>query len=91
MVPPLRRTAERAGWGLTGTGCGSRSRGLVAEHTLLVAIAQIAGRSCQTAMAKQQLNGADVNSLFQQVNGESVAQAMRCDRLGECWQTRCVC
>ena len=54
----------------------------MAEHTLVVAIAQIAGSSCQAAMAKQQLNRANVCAGFQQVNGKSVAQGMRCDRLG---------
>ena len=35
--PAAQKTCAGAGWGLMGTGCGSRSRGLVAEQTLLVA------------------------------------------------------
>jgi len=35
--PAPQKTCGAAGWGLTATGCGSKSRGLVAEHTLLVA------------------------------------------------------
>jgi hypothetical protein len=33
-------------------------------------------------MTEQQLNGTNVGALFQQVNGKSVSQAVRGDRLG---------
>ncbi len=34
-------------------------------------------------MAEQELNGADVRSGFEQVNGEGVAQSVRGNRLGD--------
>jgi hypothetical protein len=37
---------------------------------------QIAGRSRQAAVSKQQLNRSDVGSGFQQVNGEGVTQGV---------------
>ena len=33
-------------------------------------------------MAQQQLNGADIGSGFEQVNGKGVPQTVRCSRLG---------
>src|ERR1700747_1696498 len=45
--------------------------------------AEIFCSSGQTTMAEQQLNAPNVGALFQQVNGESVAQGMRSDRFGD--------
>src|ERR1017187_7370780 len=49
--------------------------------------AHLAGRDakifccgCQAAMAKQQLDGANIGARFQQVNRKGVTQGMRCDR-----------
>src|SRR5439155_11854185 len=43
--------------------------------------AEVAGRGCQAAVAKQQLNRADIGSGFQQMHGEGVPHRMRADRL----------
>src|SRR5580700_603628 len=43
---------------------------------------QIASRGCQAAVTEQQLNGPDIGTRFEQVNGECVTQAMRLERLG---------
>ena len=44
--------------------------------------AQIAGGGSQAAMAEQELNGADVGALFEEVNGECVPQRMGRDGFG---------
>ena len=45
--------------------------------------AEGAGRRRQTAMPEQQLNGADVGTGFQQVDGKGVSERMRRHRLRE--------
>jgi hypothetical protein len=42
--------------------------------------AKIFGCCGQAAMTEQQLNGANISALFQQVNGKSVSKRMRRDR-----------
>src|SRR5271157_1508635 len=44
---------------------------------------QVAGRGLQTAVAQQQLDGAKVRTGFQQMGGETVAQRMRRNLLGQ--------
>src|SRR6516162_8479768 len=63
---------DRARQQIQGTQCRADFAGRYAE---------IFCSRGQTAMTEQQLNGADVDALFQQVNGKSVSKRMRRDRL----------
>ena len=45
----LQKYSGAGGWGGTGAGCGSRSKGLVVAHTVLVA----AGTSPNTVLARE--------------------------------------
>ena len=44
---------------------------------------QVASRGCEASVTEQQLNGAQIGTGFEQMDGKGVAQRMRCDGLGE--------
>ena len=45
--------------------------------------AQVAGGGAEAAVTEQQLDGAHVGAGFEQMDGEAVAQRVRCDRLAD--------
>ena len=59
-----------------GTGCGHKSSGLDVEHTLLVAMCRYFAVVARLRCPKQQLNGADVGALFEEVDGDGVARTI---------------
>ena len=91
--PPLRAEVAPRGAGLKcsgalggsagGNGRGSKSRGLRGGADLGSGEPQIPCRGGQTSMPHEQLDGAYVRAVLEQVAGEGMSQGVRCHRLGE--------